>query len=78
MQEKQKLIDKPWFIATMLLLVWPLGLYFVWRSKTFSKIAKIWITAAFFITLAVMMIISGDSKPQTENLPPAAQQVNNP
>lgn len=55
--------SKNWFVVVSLLLFTPLGIYFMWRNNSFSKIARVVITAItglFFI--GAIAASSGDSK----------------
>lgn len=47
--------SKKWFIVIMLLLFTPVGIYFMWRNNSFSKIARITITVivALFLVGAI-------------------------
>lgn len=52
--DEDKITNKKWFIITVLLLVPPMGLYFMWKNKIFSKLTRIIITviaALFFVVI---------------------------
>lgn len=49
-----KITNRKWFIIVILLLVPPIGLYFMWKNKIFSKLTRIIITiivALFFVVV---------------------------
>ena len=54
--KKESVTEKTWFIILFLLLFWPLGLFFMWRAKKFSKVARIIITAVM-VVLFILNII---------------------
>lgn len=50
----EKITNKKWFIIVLLLLAAPIGLFFMWRNKVFSKLTRIIITiiiALFFVVV---------------------------
>ena len=47
--------SSPWLVVAMVILVWPLGLYMLWRSPSFSRRTKWFVTAGIAaIVLAYM------------------------
>lgn len=54
--QKESVTGKTWFIILMLLLFWPLGLFFMWRAKKFSKVARIIITAVIGVLFILNII----------------------
>lgn len=55
---ERKFHQKTWFIILMLLFFFPVGLYLLWKSSWHSKKTKIYITAGFFIVVALGRITS--------------------
>lgn len=50
MQEnKQSVTQKTWFIILFLIVFWPVGLFFMWKNKKFSKVVRIIITVVLAI-----------------------------
>lgn len=52
--DEDKITNKKWFIITILLLVPPMGLYFMWKNKIFSKLTRIIITIIVALFLVVI------------------------
>lgn len=67
---KQKISEKSWFIILWLILFFPVGLYFMWKSS-WNKIIKIIITIIFILAL-IGAIASPSSSVST---PPATSPV---
>lgn len=42
--EKEPVTHRTWFIILFLIIFWPLGLFFMWRAKKFSKAVRVVIT----------------------------------
>lgn len=55
---KEKLSERKWFIVTMCILFFPVGLYLLWTKDKFSKNAKIAITS--ILAIAVIASRTGD------------------
>ena len=55
-QQKESVTQKTWFIILFLLIFWPLGLFFMWRAKKFSKLARIIITAVIGVLFILNII----------------------
>lgn len=56
MDNKKKFTEQSWFVILMFFLVWtiPVGLYFMWKNKMFSKMVRQVITS---FTLSTILII---------------------
>lgn len=54
--QKESVTHKTWFIVLFLILFWPLGLFFMWRAKKFSKAARIIITVIIGILFILNII----------------------
>lgn len=59
--KKESVTEKTWFIILFLLLFWPLGLFFMWKAKKFSKVARIIITVVigFLFILNIILAAAG-------------------
>lgn len=53
-QQKESVTHKTWFIILFLIIFWPLGLFFMWRAKKFSKAARIIIT----VIIGILFILN--------------------
>ena len=60
--EKKKLYEKTWFIIVMLLFVFPVGLFLMWKYSSWNKVAKIIVTI-----LIVLAAIVGFASPSDES-----------
>ncbi len=49
--EKQKLTQKTWFTVIMLIIIWPFGLYLMWKNKKFNKVARI------IVSVVIVLIV---------------------
>ncbi|MGL5055047.1 MAG: hypothetical protein ACRC54_05120 [Fusobacteriaceae bacterium] len=61
-KSNEGITSKQWFVVIMLLFFTPVGIYFMWRNNSFSKVARIIITAImglFFV--GIMAVSSGTS-----------------
>lgn len=61
MEESQKsnIESKDWFVILMLIFVFPVGLFLMWKNKVFSKALRIIFTIfeSIFISLALVVIV---------------------
>ena len=46
--------DNGWIIAC-LFLIWPVGLYFMWRDATWTTTTKVFVTIACFVVAYVLV-----------------------
>lgn len=56
--QKEPVIERTWFIILFLIIFWPLGLFFMWKAKKFSKTARIIITVIIGILFVINIILS--------------------
>lgn len=52
--QKESVTKSTWFIILFLIIFWPLGLFFMWRAKKFSKVARIIIT----VVIGLLFVLS--------------------
>lgn len=60
--QRQKMIwSNPIFVTLMVIGLWPLGLYLMWKYKVFNKIARILITVviAIIVSLKILSLVTG-------------------
>lgn len=70
-----KWYENTWIIILFLILFWPVGLFFMWKSN-WNKIAKITITA--FIAMVVFVgCLGGNSDSNSTNTNQTKKEVNN-
>ncbi len=55
-QQKESVTQKTWFVILFLFLFWPLGLFFMWRAKKFTKVARIIITAVIGVLFVLNIV----------------------
>lgn len=53
---KESVTHKTWFIILFLILFWPLGLFFMWRAKKFSKAARVIITVIISLLFVLSLV----------------------
>ena len=60
-----KIYEKTWFIIVMLIVFFPVGLFFMWKYSNWNKVVKIIISVIFGLMLIVSMFdgSSDDKKP---------------
>lgn len=63
--EKQKFYKKTWFVILMLIFVFPLGLFLMWKFTSWKKPVKIVVTILIALFL-IFGIIGNSNKPQTD------------
>lgn len=66
--------DKKWVIILFLVLLWPVGLFMMWRAPTFSTKTK-GIVTGFFALLMIFTFTRDRPPKQTTQNPPAATTV---
>lgn len=54
--QKEPVTQRTWFVILFLLIFWPLGLFFMWKGKKFSKVARIIITAVVGVLFIINII----------------------
>lgn len=74
----QPIAQTPWsdskpVVVAMLVLVWPVGLYMLWQSRTFASTTK-WLVSACYIALFVLpLVVAGfGGKPSVVTAPSEA------
>ncbi len=75
-QENEKWYQKTWFIIIMLIFLFPVGLFLMWKYKKFNKIARYIITGLF--ALAFVVVLAGgpqETEQQAEQTPDESEVV---
>ncbi|MGL5655886.1 MAG: hypothetical protein ACRCXY_03485 [Fusobacteriaceae bacterium] len=57
-KSNEGITSKKWFVVIMLLFFTPVGIYFMWRNNSFSKVARIIITAIMGLFFVGIMAVS--------------------
>jgi|LSQX01.3.fsa_nt_gb type IV secretory pathway VirB10-like protein len=65
-QNKQKLTEKNWFVILLLILLWPVGLFFMWKNRVFSKTVRIIISSVLILLLIIGFAMSKDVSTATK------------
>ncbi len=66
---KEKLYEKNWFIVLMLIFIFPLGLFLMWRYKKWNKQAR-WIITCAFALMVVIGYTSDDAPVEDKEIEP--------
>ncbi|MDD3186762.1 MAG: Ltp family lipoprotein [Anaerostipes sp.] len=60
--EKEKFYTKTWFVILMIIFIFPVGLFLMWKYNKFSKTARIIISAIFAISFIGNVMFGGSDE----------------
>lgn len=71
---KQKWYTKAWFTIFMLIFFFPVGLYLMWKYRTWNKLVKIIITA-IFVLMFLETVLSDENNSDSEQTQASSEQI---
>lgn len=48
--------DNPYYIVSLIILLWPAGLYYMWKKSAFSLIARVLVTIGILTLFSIIIL----------------------